>query len=134
MIPALLGSLALGLVKGLTSGPSSDEPSDFSLQQDLVGPVTEELIYRGAPLWLWPKIPFGSTAIVIAAAHLEDDWLAAQKAGKTLTPGQVLARLGDTFLGGLLYETAMRQSGIGAAVGAHAAHNIAITLGSRMRR
>ncbi len=125
MIPSLLGSVVLGLVKGLTA----PAPIDFSWEQDLVGPVREEALFRG-PLYFFPKVPFGSTAVVFTAAHLDDD----VASGVQMTPAELLARLGDVFLGSLLYESAMRKSGIVSAIAAHAAHNIAIGVGSRLRR
>lgn len=131
MIFSLLASAALGLVKGLTSST----PQEFSWEQDLIGPAREELVYRAAPLWLFPNIPYGSTAIVFAAAHLEDDLRRELVPGELpSTPMQVLARLGDTFLGGWLYEMGMRsKGGVAAAIGAHSIHNLAVALGSRLR-
>ena len=120
-----IASLALGFIKGLTSS----SPSPFNAQQDFLGPVKEELIYRGAPLWFRPSLPFGSTAAVFAVDHVVSDY--RQHA---MTPTEVVARLGDTFLGGCLYETAFRQFGILGAIGAHCGHNWAVGLGSRVRR
>ncbi len=125
MIFPLLASAALGLVKGLTA----PAPIAFSWEQDLVGPIREEALYRG-PLYFFPKMPFGSTAIIFAAAHLADD----HAAGVQMTPLEVLARLGDVFLGALAYESAMRGPGrLPMAIACHSAHNGAIALGSRLR-
>lgn len=126
MIAPFLASAVLGLIKGLTS----TEAYDFSWEQDLIGPAKEEALFRG-PLYFFPNAPRGSTALVFAAAHL-DDHVAA---GDQMTPLQVLARLGDTFLGGWWYEQAMRGKGrLPAAIAAHAAHNLCVALGSRVRR
>ncbi len=120
---------ALGLVKGLTSR----ERLPFSAEQDVYGPAKEEFAYRGLPLWAKPNLPFGSTAAVFAADHLADDLRRHSREGTTMTPGEVVSRLGDVFLGGLAYETAFKRGGILGAIGAHMAHNVFVSLGSKAR-
>ena len=125
----LIASIIFGFIKGLTVEGGSEE-EDFSWNTDLWGPAKEEFMYRAVPLKLVPKLPYGTTAIFFAADHLMDDY----KAGYQLDAKQVLARLGDTFFGGLTYETAFRRHGYLAALACHASHNVAVGLGSRLRR
>ncbi len=127
-----LASVALGFVKGLTA-QRNEEP--FHLEQDFMGPIKEELIYRGAPLWLKPNLPFGSTAVIFAADHLRSDYLEAVKHNTAPpTSMQTAARFGDVLLGGALYEASFRQFGILGAIGSHVAHNLAVRWGSKVRR
>lgn len=130
MYAPLLISAAFGLLKGLISAEVEDE-AHFSLEQDLYGPVKEELIFRGAPLWVEPNLPVGTTALAFAVEHVFSDYRRSQR---TPTATEVVARLGDTFLGGLCYETAFRQNGIFAAIAAHAVHNLAVGAGARLKR
>lgn len=123
----LAASLVLGLVKGFAGGTTRDE-SALSLQRDVVGPLSEELLYRAGPLWAFPNIPFGSTAVVFAADHVLD----AMKEGQG-TPARFAARFGEVLLGGLLYESAYRRSGYFAAVAAHSLHNAACAWGAALR-
>lgn len=125
MNPVLLSAL-FGFLKGFTSSTPSQ---GWSLENHFWSPVKEELLFRGAPLWAFPHLPVGTTAVAFAGEHLASDW----KKDPTMTPLQVVARLGDVFLGGWLYERAFRRSGILAAIGAHLAHNNAISLGQRLR-
>ncbi len=125
MLGSLLGSIALGLVKGLTS---KNEAHSFSSEHDVYGPIREELMYRGAPLWAAPGLPFGVTALTFAVDHVVHD--AKQS---PMTTGQMVARFGDVLLGGLAYESSFRSSGIVGAIASHSAHNLAIGLGSRLR-
>lgn len=128
-----LAAIAFGFAKGLTARAGEEHP--FSLQQDFLGPVKEELFYRGLPLWVKPNLPFGSTALLFAADHIVSDARQVAREGSpTPTAGQVVARLGDTFAGGLVYEYAFRQYGILGAVAAHCGHNLACALGARVRR
>ncbi len=131
MLAPILGSAVLGLVKGLLD----DAVVTPSFEQDLWGPAKEELLYRG-PLWAFPKLPYGSTAVLFAADHLMDDVKADAKDPEAGTPNawEVVARFSDVFLGGCLYELAMRRHGILAAIAAHALHNSTYALGSRLRR
>ena len=129
MLVPILGSIALGLVKGLTSDGPALTPN---LKTDLWGPINEELLYRG-PLWLFPKLPYGSTAVLFAADHLLDDARAVAVDGDVPTAWEVVARFGDVFLGGWAYEVAMRESGILAAIAAHLGHNNALSIGTRLR-
>ncbi len=123
----LLASAAFGFVKGLTSSQQSD---GFQVERDFVAPVKEELIYRGGPLWLFPNLPFGATAVVFAADHV----IVEMKADPEMTPMELVARFGDVFLGGWLYESAMRGPfGILGAIASHLAHNNAVGLGMRLR-
>ncbi len=130
----LFGAIALGFAKGLTAARGEERP--FNLEQDFMGPVKEELIYRGAPLWIKPNLPFGSTAVIFAADHLRSDYLQATKHNlPTPTAPQVAARFGDVLLGGLTYEAAMRGPfGILGAFASHIAHNWAVGLGAKVRR
>ncbi len=128
----MLGALALGFVKGLT-GNREEEP--FDLEQNFVGPVKEEFIYRGAPLWLKPNLPFGSTAVIFAADHIRGDYVESMKHNlPPPTAPQVAARFGDVLLGGLLYESSFRQFGILGAIASHVGHNLAVSWGARVRR
>lgn len=124
MIP-FVASLAYGFIKGL----SSSGRDTFNAEQDVYGPVKEEFVYRGAPLWAAPNLPFGSTAVAFAADHV-----AAELKGNTLDANAIAARFGDVLLGGLLYETAFRRFGIVGAVASHVAHNMAISWGTKARR
>lgn len=126
----LLASAVLGLVKGLFEPSSAGEPTGFSFAHDVWAPTREELLYRAAPLWAVPELPYGSTAVVFAADHVLDDL----KDDPPPTATQAAARFGDVFLGGLLYETAYRRTGLTAAIAAHMAHNAAVALGARLRR
>lgn len=125
MIFPVIASVAYGFIKGL----SSSGRDTFNAEQDLYGPVKEELVYRGAPLWAAPNLPFGSTAVAFAADHV-----ASELKGHTLEASAVAARFGDVLLGGLLYETAFRRFGIVGAAAAHVAHNMAISWGTKARR
>lgn len=129
--PYLAASFALGFIKGFMS---KDQAEGFNAEMDIIGPVKEELLYRGGPLWLFPELPMGATTITFAADHIAHDRRQALTAGEPPpTPAQVAARLGDTFLGGLIYEGAFRASGIGAAVVSHVVHNMSIGWGQRLR-
>ena len=128
-----LAAAAFGLIKGLTSGPADDE-HEFTLEHNFIGPVKEEVIYRGVPLWVKPNLPTGSTAAVFAIDHILHDMRMHSLAGTHMKPMELVARLGDVFLGGMLYEAAFRGSGILGAIGAHTIHNAGVTLGSKVRR
>jgi len=125
MLGSFLGSLALGLVKGLTS---KNGAQGFSSEHDIYGPIREELMYRGAPLWAAPGLPFGATAVNFAVDHVLSDARHGQ-----MSASQVVARFGDVLLGGLAYESAMRSNGIVGAIVNHATHNFSVGLGSRLR-
>ncbi len=118
--------MVLGLVKGLTG----DDEGGVSLERDLWGPAKEELFYRGAPLWAFPKLPYGSTAVVFAADHVLDDF---KNPEADYSATDAAARFGDVLIGGLLYESAFRSHGIVAAIAAHSVHNLAVGLGARLR-
>ncbi len=134
MFGPFLASVAFGFIKGLTSS-SEEREEPFSLEQDFMGPVKEELIYRGTPLWLKPNLPFGSTAAIFAADHLVSDHrMAVLEGTPTPSASQIVARLGDTFAGGLMYEMAFRRHGILGAIAAHVGHNWAVGLGAKARR
>lgn len=124
MIP-IVAALALGFVKGW----STPGNVGLNLQSDVYGPIKEELIYRGGPLWLFPNLPFGVTALAFAVDHVLDDL----KSPSPGTTGELVGRFGDVLFGGLCYEAAYRRHGIFAAIAAHSAHNAAITLGSNSR-
>ncbi len=123
MIP-VLASAALGFIKGLSQAGRES----FNPKQDIFGPIKEEFVYRGLPLWAMPNLPYGSTAVTFAADHVLSDL----KNG-TLSPHAAAARFGDVLLGGTLYESAFRQFGLLGAVAAHVAHNSFIALGARVR-
>ncbi len=126
-----LAAVAFGFIKGLTA----DRAAPFSTEMDFIGPVKEEVIYRGVPLWLKPNLPFGSTAAVFAADHIVSDIRKHNLAGTQMRPMEIVARLGDVLLGGCLYEAAARgPGGILGAIAAHSAHNYFCGLGSRVRR
>lgn len=124
MIP-VLAALALGFVKGWVNPGNTS----FNLQSDVYAPIKEELLYRGGPLWLFPNLPFGVTALAFAVDHVLDDL----KSSTPATTGDLVGRFGDVLFGGLAYEAAYRRHGIFAAIAAHSAHNAAITLGSQVR-
>jgi membrane protease YdiL (CAAX protease family) len=126
----LLASALLGLVKGLgVAGPVAKEEAQFSFERDLWGPAKEELVYRAAPLWAFPGIPFGTTAVLFAVDHVLDD----MHSSPNITAGELAARFGDTLLGGLMYESAYRRQGTVAAIAAHALHNASVGVGARLR-
>jgi len=121
----VLASAAFGFLKGfLVRGG----PRDFDARMDFFGPVKEELVYRGAPLWALPGLPFGTTAVAFAADHVMSD-----NRNSPMTTREMVARFGDVLLGGCLYESAFRESGIFGAVASHMAHNMACGWGSRAR-
>lgn len=128
MIGPLVGSVLLGLVKGYMD---NNRPSPFNVETDVIGPVKEELLYRG-PLYFFPRVPYGASALLFAADHLADD-ARADAGGPPPDAWEVLARFGDVLLGGLAYETAQRKSGILAAISCHMAHNMSVGFGSRLR-
>lgn len=124
MVP-LLAAVAYGFAKGF----SQRGRESFHPEQDLFGPLKEELVYRGIPFWTASKLPYGSTAVAFAADHV-----ASELNGNTLAANGAVARFGDVLLGGLLYEVAFRQFGIFGAAASHVAHNLAIGVGSKARR
>lgn len=127
----MLAAAVLGLLKGVLD----PEPGEFSFERDLWGPTKEELVYRAGPLYLFPKIPYGTTAVVFAADHVLDDIRRQMKSDQpALTATDLIARFGDVLLGGLMYESAYRKNGIATAIAAHAVHNMAVGVGSRLRR
>lgn len=128
MIVPVLASIAFGFIKGLTQSGREK----FHAEQDLYGPVKEEFLYRGAPLWAAPNLPYGSTAVSFAADHVFSE--VRQQGAAPLDAREVAGRFGDVLLGGLLYETAFRQFGIVGAAAAHVAHNVAVSWGTKARR
>jgi membrane protease YdiL (CAAX protease family) len=126
MLGPALASIAFGLLKGLTAPRGASAPG-LRLQQDFLGPLKEEVQYRGVPFNAFGNLPYGSTAAMFAADHLVHD------ARQTpMTTGQLVARFGDVLLGGLMYETAYRSNGLFGAVAAHSLHNIAVGLGEKV--
>lgn len=126
----LLASVVLGLVKGLgIVGAVKPEERQFSFEVDVWGPAREELVYRAAPLWAFPNLPYGTTAVAFAADHVLDD----MKQTEFMSAGDVAARFGDVLLGGLIYEHAYRKQGLATAIAAHSLHNAAVSLGARLR-
>lgn len=116
----LAASIAFGLLKGaLKARPTPPAPRGAYT----TGPLTEELVYRAFPLGITGgRLPFGSTAVHFAADHLRTE--------KTPAP---VVRFADVLAGGLLYEYAYRRYGFFGAWACHAAHNLACTLGSKLR-
>lgn len=126
----VLASIALGLVKGFgVVGAVSPKEAEFSFERDLWGPAKEELIYRAAPLWAFPGIPYGTTAVLFAVDHVLDD----MRRNPAITASEIASRFGDVLLGGLIYESAQRKNGVLSAIAAHASHNIAVSVGARLR-
>lgn len=126
----VLASIALGLVKGFgVVGPVSAKEAEFSFERDLWGPTKEELVYRAAPLWAFPNIPYGTTAVLFAVDHCLDD----MKANPNITASEIASRFGDVLLGGLMYEAAYRRQGVFSAIAAHSLHNAAVGVGARLR-
>jgi len=126
----VLASIALGLVKGFgIVGPVSPEEAEFSFERDLWGPTKEELVYRAAPLWAFPNIPYGTTAILFAVDHCLDD----MRANPNISASEIASRFGDVLLGGLIYESAHRRQGVLSAIAAHSSHNMAVSVGARLR-
>jgi hypothetical protein len=126
----LLASAAFGFLKGLTA----QRQGQFNAEKDVYAPLREELIYRSGPFWTFGNVPYGSTAAVFAVDHVISDLRIAAQHQRPVTARELIARLGDVALGGWLYESAFRQSGIIGAFAAHAAHNLAVGFGSRARR
>lgn len=124
-----LGSLILGFAKGWVIGPDAGSELGFTAENDIYAPVKEELLYRAAPLTLFPNLPYGSTAVPFAVDHALD-----MLKETSPSPSELVARLGEVFLGGLMYESAMRSSGIVGAVAAHSLHNMALTWGAQARK
>lgn len=127
MLSQVLASVAFGLIKGFV-GPRA-QGSVSGLQQNFLGPLREEAVYRAAPLSAFGgSLPYGSTAAMFAADHVVSD----MRRGP-MTAGQIAARFGDVLLGGLLYEQAYQSSGIVGAVTAHSLHNVFVGVGERLR-
>lgn len=129
-----LGSLILGFSKGWAIGNQQEDLRGFDAEKDIYAPVREELIYRAAPLSVFPNLPMGATAVTFAADHVLDMLRAPQGCAPHFTAGQLLARFGEVLLGGLMYESAYRSSGVVGAVAAHSLHNLACSWGARARR
>lgn len=129
MIGPALAAIAFGLAKGFAT-PRSQPSSGFRLHQDFLGPLREEVQYRGAPFAAFgSSLPYGATAASFAADHVVSDLRHTP-----MTTAQVIGRLGDVLLGGLAYESAYRQSGLVGAVLSHMGHNLAVGVGERLRR
>jgi hypothetical protein len=124
MLP-VLAAAAYGFVKGL----SQQGREAFHPQQDLFGPIKEEFVYRGMPLWAFSGLPYGSTAVTFAADHVMGDLRSG-----AISPHAAAARFGDVLLGGVLYESAFRQFGFLGAAAAHIVHNMAVSWGTRARK
>jgi membrane protease YdiL (CAAX protease family) len=113
-------SLAFGLCKGLVL--ARYHRSDKRFEAMVTAPLIEEATYRG-PLALMPgRFPRGMSALSFALAHVE----------ARAPIGFSAWRLAETFLGGLLYESALRRFGFLGAVIAHAAHNIGCDVGATL--
>jgi membrane protease YdiL (CAAX protease family) len=113
-------SLAFGLCKGLVLARYHGRGRRFEAM--VAGPLLEEATYRG-PLALMPgRFPPGMSALSFALAHVEAN----------APIGFSAWRLAETFLGGLLYESALRRFGFLGAVIAHAAHNIGCDVGATL--
>jgi hypothetical protein len=125
MLGSFLGSLALGLIKGFSEKGGG---RSFSSEHDVYGPIREELMYRGAPLWASPGLPFGATAVTFAVDHV-----LAEVRRSPMSVSQIAARFGDVLLGGVSYEAGFRSNGIAGAIINHATHNIACGVGARLR-
>ncbi len=126
MLGSFLASAAFGLVKGLTAAPGAAR--GFSAEQDFIGPVQEEFLYRGVPLWAVPGLPFGTTAVTFAVDHVLSD----SRKGP-MTTKELVGRFGDVLLGGLLYEKSFRSAGLLGAIASHSAHNLFVGVGSHIR-
>jgi len=126
MLGPVLASLAFGFIKGLTN-PNERQ---VNLEMDFFGPAKEEIVYRGLPFMAFGThaVPFGGTAAAFAVDHILSD-----SRHTPMTGMEAFARFGDVLLGGFLYETAARQSGILGAIASHCAHNFACGMGSRVR-
>lgn len=125
----MLASLALGFFKGLTD----EKESQFHPEMDFIGPVKEELVYRGLPLWAKPNLPFGTTAAIFAVDHIFSDYGRSVQEGVPMSRLEIVARFGDVLLGGMLYEQSFRSFGILGAIASHVGHNVACGLGSKVR-
>ena len=126
MNPVLL-SAAFGLLKGATMATHSRSPN-FTM--DVAGPLFEEAIYRGLPLYTFGnRVPRGLTALHFAADHVFSEHRLFGLDG-----AQAAARFADVFAGGLLYEMAFRRWGLLGAFAAHAAHNFMCGVGAKVRR
>lgn len=118
--PFLLAALQ-GLAKGLFANRSTviDADGGYSV---FGAPVIEETMYRWAPEQFaeaaGKTMPQGLSAAIFAIDH------AVEAADDGDTTSQVLMRLTDVFLGGLVYEKAFKAYGLLGAIGAHALHNL----------
>lgn len=121
-----LASVAFGFLKGYVS--QNTAVHGFDSRTHFIGPVKEELLYRGVPLWAVPGLPYGATAVTFAVDHCISDYRQAPMSATSLA-----ARFGDVLFGGLAYELAARRSGILGAIASHMAHNFATSLGVRAR-
>lgn len=130
---SLCGGLLKGVLLGKLLGLRDELPSKGTahtvfhvIHSCVVGPLTEEGLFRALPLTLNPKLPFGVTAIPFGLAHVR------------MRPEIPFAwnawRFGETAVGGLFYEAAYRKAGLLAAVGAHGAHNLGGMLGGALSR
>ena len=128
MLPLVAAAALFGFVKGVALRGPFRGPN---LEADVIGPLQEELLFRAAPLWAFPELPYGTTALVFAVEHVFNDRHAMDAPFPSAT--HLLARLGDVLLGGLLYESAMRKSGFLAAAAAHSLHNMAVGVGAKVK-
>ena len=113
MNPIMIAALH-GLVKGYAFKTA---PTKNALEQNIIGPLKEELTFRAIP---GPNAPGWVTAAPFALAHyrpgMDTDW--------------AMFRMADAFAGGLLYHAAYKEFGIFGAWAAHALHNIMVGVGS----
>lgn len=117
MNPIALAGL-IGLAKGLVSGPGSVRRHNH-LGSFLMAPLLEEATFRG------PQMHPALSSAAFAAAHMTPQLMKAD-------PSFSAYRFAEVFAGGLIYDAAFKRFGFLGAVGAHALHNVACSLGGAL--
>lgn len=117
MNPIALAGL-MGLAKGLLRGPSAVRRHNH-LGAYLINPLLEEASFRG------PQLHPALSSAAFAVAHMTPGLLKDD-------PGFGAYRLAEVFAGGLIYDMAFKRFGFLGAVGAHALHNVACSLGGAL--
>lgn len=117
MNPIALAGL-LGLAKGFVAGQGSVRRHNH-LGSFLVAPLLEEATFRV------PQVHPALSSAAFAAAHMTPGLMKGD-------PGFSAYRFAEVFAGGLIYDLAFKRFGLLGAVGAHALHNVACSLGGAL--
>jgi hypothetical protein len=119
--PIILAALH-GYAKGYAIG--GDASGGLHPTQSMImGPIREEMSYRGPLSYAAPGFADYASAAAFAFAHFN----AAEP-----SPMRNMRML-DAFAGGLIYASAFREYGLVGAIAAHALHNVMTTAGANQR-